>query len=158
MSSKFGTRYSKHERVYSCPGRKTRPKYSAYCLENGTIELEECGTEYIYDDIQSYADSCDINLILARYAAGETDIISRVQGFYADVADMPDSYIGMFNLVNKGEEFFNSLPAEEKQKFNNSFPEFLSALNTPDFLDHFVEQSENSIENNVESESIEDES
>lgn len=158
MSSKFGTRYGKNERIFSNPGRTTRPKYSAYCTEDGTIELEECGTEYLYDDIQAYADSCDINLILARYANGETDVLSRVQGFYTDVSDMPNTYIGMFNLINKGEEFFNSLPIEEKNKFNNSFPQFLSALGSENFLERFEQNDENSVNNIEESESIQDES
>ena len=88
----FLTQFRKPERFHSNVGSPIRTTYSASYDDKGRIRLEESGTENLYDYIQSFAESCDIHVLLKRFANGETDVLSRVQGFYADVTELPQTY------------------------------------------------------------------
>ena len=61
-------------------------------------------------------------------------MLNRVQGFYGDITSMPSTFADALNIVRSSEEFFNSLPVEERAKFNHNFSEFLAAFDTPDNL------------------------
>lgn len=122
---------------YSESGSRFAPIYSTYFDDFGVLRFEEVGEEDLYTEIQSHAESVDINYILARYEMGETDVLSKVQGFYADVSDMPKTYTDVLNSVLKSEQFFEELPVSVKQEFNNSFSEFMAALGTEDFAKRF---------------------
>lgn len=79
-----------------------------------------------YEQIQSYHDGCALKCLLDRYKqTGDLAIINKTNGQYFDASDMPDTLIGMYKKVQEGERYFNSLPTEVKQLFNNSFTEFL---------------------------------
>lgn len=135
-SRSFRTQYDKYD-ISSVTGSSEEPIYSAYYNEKGTLELEVVGVRDVYSEIQSHADSVDINKILKRFAMGETDVLEQVQGFYDDVSSMPKTYQEVLNCVIDAEQFFNKLPVEEKKKFNNSFSEFMVASGNPDFLSNF---------------------
>lgn len=131
----FKTKYDPHPRVYAKPGSGIKVTYQANYNASGTLEVNPVGQEDLYGYIQSHRDSVDIHVILKRFAAGETDVLSQVQGFYADASDLPKTYAEVLNAVLDGERTFNSLPVEVKQRFNNSFSEWLSAFHDPDFAD-----------------------
>ncbi len=130
----FKTQFDSHERVISNPGNPIKTLYGAHYDDDGRLILEEKGKENLYDFIQSHAESVDIHCILKRFENGETDALSRVQGFYADVTNLPTTYAGMLNHLLDAEEFFKSLPVETRSKFNNSFSEFLASSASDDFL------------------------
>lgn len=140
-SIQFGTRYGNQVRVFSNPGSDVSPVYSARFDESGRLVLDPVGEKNVFNEIQSHADEADLNILLQRFKAGETDVLSRVQGFYGDVADVPKSYPEFFNMMQKGKDFFNSLPADLKSKFGNSYEVFLSASQRPDFFDLFKSDS-----------------
>lgn len=131
----FKTQFDDHARVFVNPGSRTKVTYQASYDVNGTLQLYPSGEEDLYDYIQSHRDSVDIHVILKRFAAGETDVLSQVQGFYADAADMPSTYAEVLNAVIHGESVFDSLPAEVKQRFGNSFSQWLTSFDSPDFSD-----------------------
>lgn len=133
----FLTQFRKPERFYSNVGSPIRTTYSASYDDKGRIRLEESGTENLYDYIQSFAESCDIHVLLKRFANGETDVLSRVQGFYADVTELPKTYADMLNRLNEGEAFFKELPVDVRSKFGHSYSEFLASIGTPEFFDAF---------------------
>lgn len=135
--SGFLTQFRKPERFYSNVGSSIRTTYSASYDDKGRIRLEESGTENLYDYIQSFAESCDIHVLLKRFANGETDVLSRVQGFYADVTELPQTYADMLNRLNEGEAFFKELPVDVRAKFGHSYSEFLASIGTPEFFDAF---------------------
>lgn len=137
---KFRTSYDFLE-LYSEPGNAFEPIYSARYDDSGVLILEKVGERDIFAEIQSHAESVDINNILLRYSRGETDVLSRVQGFYEDVSDMPKTYQDVLNSVLLCEEFFTSLPVEEKEKFDNSFSKFMIELGNPDFMEKFNDGS-----------------
>lgn len=130
----FETQYSPRERIHSCSGSRVKQLYAGRYDANGRVVLEEKGTEDLYAYIQSFADSVDINVILARFANGDTEALSRAQGFYADVTEFPSNMADALNSINQAEEMFKSLPLEVRQRFDCSFEQFLSQSGSADWL------------------------
>lgn len=129
----FRTKYEPHTRVFQHPGSPIKINYAPHYDEHGVLDLEPVGQTDLYGYIQSHAESCDIHVILDRFANGETDVLSQMQGFYADCSDMPKTYAEVLNSVIAGEQAFAGLPAEIKQRFGNSFAVWLSSFDKPDF-------------------------
>lgn len=101
-----------------------KPKFD----KSGNYELVEAGEVNVYDEIQSHAESCDINVLMKRYANGDASALSKVQGTYFDVTGMPKTYAEMLNTLISAENQFNALPLEERAKFDHSFEKWLAAL------------------------------
>lgn len=131
----FKTQYDARDRIFSDPGSPEHITYAGYYDEKGRVVLEESGRENIYDFIQSHAESCDIHVLMKRYQNGDIDALSQKQGFYGDFLDFPKTYAEALNHMNEMERQFMSLPVETREKFGNSFTEFLAASAEPDFLD-----------------------
>lgn len=129
----FKTKYHDHSRVFQHPGNPVKELYSPRYDDHGNLDLQVTGEEDLYGYIQSHKESCDIHMILERFAAGEEDVLSRAQGFYADMSGMPKTYMEVLNSVIAGEHAFDSLPAEIKQQFGNSFAVWMSQMDSPDF-------------------------
>lgn len=132
---KFKTKYDDHARVHQHPGDPIKIVYSPRYDDNGVLDLQPTGEENLYDFIQSHAQSTDIHVILDRFASGETDVLSQIQGFYADASDMPKTYAEVLNAVIAGEQAFDRLPVEIKQQFGNSFSVWLTAMDQPEFAE-----------------------
>lgn len=125
---KFKTQYRDHERRHANHGDRMHKTYGAAYDEQGRIVLEEKGEESIYDHIQSFAQSTDIHVIMKRFVNGETDVLSKVQGFYGDFTGLPTNYAQMLNTVQDGQHLFESLPVETRAKFGHNFNEFMTCL------------------------------
>lgn len=131
----FKTQYDARERVFTDPGSPEHITYAGHYDEKGRVVLEESGRENIYDFIQSHAESCDIHVLMKRYQNGDFEALSQKQGFYGDFLDFPKTYAEALNHMNEMERQFMALPVETREKFGNSFTEFLAASAEPDFLD-----------------------
>lgn len=131
----FKTQYDARERVFTDPGSPEHITYAGHYDEKGRVVLEESGRENIYDFIQSHAESCDIHVLMKRYQNGDVEALSQKQGFYGDFLDFPKTYAEALNHMNEMERQFMALPVETREKFGNSFTEFLAASAEPDFLD-----------------------
>lgn len=93
----FKSWLDKRDPVFSETGSKTRPLYKPELLPDGTIDLVEDGYEDIYNDIQSFKDSVDINVIVARYAHGDAYALQQREGMYGDFISVPRSYMDVLN-------------------------------------------------------------
>jgi hypothetical protein len=131
----FKTQYDARDRIFSDPGSPEHITYAGHYDDKGRVVLEESGRENIYDFIQSYAESCDIHVLMKRYQNGDVNALSQKQGFYGDFLDFPKTYAEALNHMNEMERQFMALPVETREKFGNSFTEFLAASAEPDFLD-----------------------
>ena len=131
----FKTQYDARDRIFSDPGSPEHITYAGHYDEKGRVVLVESGRENIYDFIQSHAESCDIHVLMKRYQNGDFDALSQKQGFYGDFLDFPKTYAEALNHMNEMERQFMALPVETREKFGNSFTEFLAASAEPDFLD-----------------------
>lgn len=134
---KFPTMYDDHSRVHSCAGNGLKKVYKPVVRDDGVVDLVEAGTESLYDYIQSWKDSVDINVIMARYANGDVDALSKVQGAYGDFTQFPTTYAEMLNRVIQGKHMFASLPLEIREKYNHDFGQFIAAMDKPDFWEQF---------------------
>lgn len=130
----FDTQYTPHDRILANVGSPVKVLFRGKYDVNGRVVLEKSGEENLYDYIQSFRDSVDLNVILARFSNGEVDALSKVQGFYADVTDFPNNMAEALNRINQAEEMFKALPLETRQKFDCSFEQFLAQSGTEDWL------------------------
>ena len=90
------------------------------------MELVETGSINIYDEIQSHRDSVDINVLLAKYAkTGDISILNKATTQFMDVAGLPTTIVGFYNLVEEGRRLYDGLPVDEKSKYNNSFENWI---------------------------------
>lgn len=122
----FKTQFHPHDRVTANGGSPIRILYSPKFDEKGVMELVECGKENLYEFIQSHAESCDIHVILERFARGDVSALEKVQGVYGDFSNMPNSYADMLNLVRDAESAFMKMPVEERAKYGHSFERWLT--------------------------------
>lgn len=130
----FDTQYTPHNRIAANAGSPVKVLYGGKYDANGRVVLEKKGEENLYDFIQSFRDSVDLNVILARFSNGDVDALNKAQGFYADVTEFPKNMADALNRINQAEEMFKALPLETRQKFDCSFEQFLSQSGTQDWL------------------------
>lgn len=137
--TKFKTIYGDHYKAVSQSGDELRYEREIKYNEDGSSELVICGETDIQEEIQSHADSVDLNIILARYAMGDETVLERVKGFYADVSGMKMNLAEMLNMNERGKKLFDQLPAEIKQIFDNDYVKFLGR---PDLLEKMMQEPE----------------
>lgn len=133
--NEFRTQFTGARRYISHSGDRIVPVYSLVYDDDGKAGLKEVGKTDLYSSIQSHRDSCDIHVLLKRYANGDVDALSRVQGVYADFTQAPKTFADMLNLVNAGHEYFDSLPVDVKQQYNNNFAEFMADFGSKEFIE-----------------------
>ena len=149
----FDTQYTPHNRILANVGSPVKVLYSGKYDANGRVVLEKKGQENLYDYIQSFRDSVDLNVILARFTNGDVEALNKAQGFYADVTDFPKNMADALNRINQAEEMFKSLPLEVRQRFDCSFEQFLSQSGTEDWLQKMGMTSA-PVESNLVSETV----
>jgi len=81
----------------------------------------------------SMKDSCDINVIMARYAkTGAIDHLAKHGGSYGFVPSL--SFHESMNIVRKAEEMLADLPSDARKRFKNSPQLLMEFLDNPDNL------------------------
>lgn len=114
-------------RGYTSVGDRIRAKFVKDCSVNPP-QLKKVGETDQYSLIQSYKDECDINRLVARYQAGDTSVLQRVQGLFYDATELPTEQTEMMNLAVVAREAWDNLPNDVKSKFNNDKEIFINAL------------------------------
>ena len=127
MSDKvyFSSLLSKKERHFSNPGSREANDYRVEINDKGHKTLKFIGTHDIYQDIQSYADECKIENIIARAAAGDPNSLNQRKGIYADITNTPTSLAEAQNMILRLSSDFEKLPTEIRSKFDNSKEKFV---------------------------------
>lgn len=125
---KLKTQYDIHDRIYCRSGDKEHVIYSSKYNDDGIIELYEIGRQDIPAYINSHAESVDINVLMERYAEGDTEVLNRRQTLFGDFTQLPKTLADSLNLAIEGQKFFDSLPVETKKKFDNSFAVWLATV------------------------------
>lgn len=122
-------------RFFTNPGNPVKTLYGSKVLDNGSIEVVITGKMNLDEYIQSFEDSCNINVILARFANGDSTALNAQTPIYGDFTGMPKTYAEMLQKVIDGQRYFETLPIEIKQKFNNDFNQFFAESGETSFLD-----------------------
>lgn len=120
--------------IVSNPGNPIHTIYAPKVAKDGTIELVESGFENTDDIIQSYAESCDMSVILSRVANGETELLNQRKGLFGDFTQMPSTYAEVLQMQIDSVNLFNSLPTDVKAKFDNDSNKFFVQAGNEDWI------------------------
>lgn len=150
----FRNKYEKHDRVNADPGSPIKIEYQLRIVDNSE-EIVETGKSNLYEYIQSHADSVDITKILERCALiQDYSILNRIPASFMDVTDMPGNLAEAYAHVQDAKNFFDRMPIDIKEKYQNNFVEFMSDIgsdrfnkNVSDFLDTIKKKDEVKHEN-----------
>lgn len=122
-------------------------------FEDGEIVLNETGKFDISEFINSYADSTDMSFILARLAAGDSSVLNVSQGFFGDASILSHDHRAALDTVISAQTYFDNLPKETRDKFNDSFVEWIQSAGTPEWVSRMVTNPASSApDNSTESE------
>lgn len=125
--------------VASCPGSPVKDKFIMEVTSKGYPSLRKTGEHNVYDEIQSYREGCDLAAILQSFGDECPRFnplgFEEAEGFVNDFSDV--SSLG--DLVNDGEavkQFFNELPLEVRNCFDNSVHKFARDFTSDGFLEN----------------------
>lgn len=113
---------------FTCSGNCRKPLYSPVYGDDGRLILEQTGFKDTDLEISSYREQTDMAYIISRINAGDSSVLPDPNSLYADVTDLPNTPIGMVNFLDGLRRQFDSLPAETREKFDNSFSRFVAGV------------------------------
>ena len=114
------------QKFFTCSGSPLHIIYKPVVDKNGLIDLKESSKENTDEIIQSYASSCDIQIILNRASNGDLSGLTAEKGIYGDFTEMPKTYAEFLQLQIDNNRMFDSLPKELKKKFDNDPNQFFA--------------------------------
>lgn len=86
---------------------------------------------------QHFKDDCDVNIILERFLrTGEVPTASVIPS-YQDVSDFAD-FRELQDAMSDATDYFESLPARVRARYNNDVTNFYESLNTKQGYSDFV--------------------
>ena len=137
--------------ICSNPGSEIVIEYSPIVKDDGSIGLEESGKSNIQEFIDSFKESCDIKSILARFNAGEVEVLNRNLMRYGDFTEFPKSYAEFLQIQIDSNNLFNSLPNDIKEKFDFDCNKFFVMSGTKEWIDIIKPMYDNvNIDDNTE--------
>lgn len=126
---RFPTMYSEKKPFFSNPGSQFKDEKQLAIDDEGHEYLAVIGRTDVTALIQQDKDMVDIYTILDRYANGYEDALNKVQGFYADVSNLPSSFSEIMNMNIRGEMLFRQLPPEIRDVYGNNYMTFMNEPN-----------------------------
>lgn len=131
--SKFRSAYDcpPIEGLYSNSGDEYSPVYAEDVDERGVACIVQVSQEKIQDKIEACKEQTLIYNILNSFDDGT--LLNKAQGVYADLSSMPDNIHEAYQSVRDARMIFNGLSDEIRQRFNNSFDEFIASSFLSDF-------------------------
>lgn len=130
---KFNTIYSLRKPISIDPGSPIKIEYQLRVVDN-QMQLVETGKSFLYGYIQSHADSVDIHKILERCALlDDYSLLNRMPAQFMDVTEMPTNLAEAYAQVKDAENFFDRMPTDIKEKYNNNFIEFIADIGSEKF-------------------------
>lgn len=94
--------------------------------DEGFDELIVTGKRSISSMINAWADYCDMAYIISRLNAGDSSVLNVVPEQYGDVSDLPYDHRAALDTVVSARTYFDNLPEETRQKFDNDFTKWFS--------------------------------
>lgn len=131
---KFRTAYNCSERFCSPSGSRFRKLFQRKIHSNGSKELVENGTEDTYQIIQLAAKGNLLPDLIRRSQLGDPSAIGNDIGSYPDLTRAPKNLLDAENLLLKARSIYDSLPSDTKNKYGNSYVQFLSAVDDGSFI------------------------
>ena len=116
----------------TCSGDRYHIDYQPV-IEDGCIQLVEAGRTDIQAGIDSYADSCDMSLILKRLSIGDTSVLNSKTPMFGDFTACPSTLAGILNLKLEAQRIFDKLDPAVRDQFVD-FNEWLAASGSQEWL------------------------
>lgn len=107
-------------------------------FENGQILLNETGKFDISEFINSYGDTTDMSFILARLSAGDSSVLNVSPGFFGDASILSYDHRSALDTVISAQTYFDNLPQDTRDKFNDSFVEWIQSAGTKEWVSRMV--------------------
>lgn len=115
-------------------GSPFRPVYKLkFSGKTGAEELVQTGKENYQEFIQSFAESCDLSVIIARVNAGEVDLLSSRLGSYGDFRNLPQTKAEMLQSVIDSKKIWDSLTDQQRGEFED-FNDFAGTAGSADWI------------------------
>ena len=119
--------------------------------------MEVDGEVNLYDEIQSHADSVDIYTILSRFEQGDESVLSKRNGQYVDLTELPTTFAEMHQKIIDASNEFNALPLEIRSEYEFDVSKFIADIGSEhwfklmnpvkkDTVSKTVEKSEEKVE------------
>ncbi len=122
--------YSRSNRPKTIPQPKCEENVPTFSLQinkaNGKKELVESGKTNLYEKIQASKDATLIYNIIDRYNAGDNSVLNKAMGSYGNFTQMPATLVEAQQKLIDAERTFEQLPIAIREKYNNSYTEFLA--------------------------------
>lgn len=125
--------------LFSSAGDEYSPVYAEDVDERGVACIVQVSQEKIQDKIEACKEQTLIYNILNSFDDGT--LLNKAQGVYADLSAMPDNIHEAYQRVREARMIFGGLSDEVRQRFNNSFDEFISSSFLSDFKDKLTNDS-----------------
>lgn len=109
--------------------------YSSYYKPDGSIGLKVSDRVDIKKEINSYRDETDMSYILSRLMAGDDSVLNPRPPMYGDFTQLPSSYADMLNMVIEGSRYFDSLPLDIRNKFDNDHGKWFASIGSDSWLE-----------------------
>lgn len=143
---------------FSCSGSPVKVLYTP-ALVDGELVLNETGKFDISEFINSYADTTDMAFILSRLSAGDSSVLNVQRGFFGDSSFLSYDHRAALDTVISAQVYFDNLPQETRDKFNDSFVEWIQSAGTADWVSRMtVNNAAPESSDSSESEVVRDES
>lgn len=130
---KFRNKYERRE-VISQAGDPVKIQYAGEYDKNKNLVVVPKGKINLRSYINSFADSVDIHVLLARFQNGDKEALLQRAGAYIDISALPTNINEFIELSRNAENLFSTLPVEVKEKFNNNVVEFISTVGDPEWI------------------------
>lgn len=141
---KFRTKYDKQDPVFTNSGERYKIEYGAQLDKYGNRVIVPKGKIDMKMFINSHAKETDLNLLLAKYQNGDTTALMQRAAMFMDITGIPNNINEVLNLKTQAEKVFNILPAKVKEAFGNNVNNWLSNMNTKEWIE-IMSQSEDSV-------------
>lgn len=110
-----------------CSGERVEPDYKIHYSKSGVRSLEKDGTRNTWEEIQSHADSVDINIILARYNNGDESVLHKKAELHIDSTDLPTTLGEWHELMARANDVFKSMKPQDRDPYNQDVNQFVNA-------------------------------
>lgn len=130
----FKSMYDRPDTIPAGAGTEYDKTYTMILDKNGIKHLKCTGETNRYKKIQSHLDECLVENIIAK-ATMDPSVLNKKQGLYFDSTSMPKTLAEAQNAILALNQEFEKLPAEMKQKFNNSPEQYIAEYGSKEWGD-----------------------
>lgn len=116
-----------HLSFHTSSGSRLRKLYQKATDKNGAPTLIDAGVEDVYDSIQKAAVGITVEDLIRRASNGDTSAIPEVVDSYPDLSHCPKDMLEAHTMLTAMRLKYDTLPAEIRSKYGNSFDKFLAA-------------------------------